>query len=102
MSYEKEMMKSMQNTADRVLKQQTQPTNGGTAVGIPKVPGAHETVKCQFCGNTVPPTYPNAHQKISDSCRKFAVCIKCRDTVLGVGGILDRQTHGLERDRKLK
>lgn len=94
---------SMQNQVNRERRQQVEGTMGPKFVqGIPVLPNANDIVKCQFCASHVPPSYPNVHQKVADSCRKFAVCLECRNHVLGVGGILDRQTHGLEKDRNLK
>jgi hypothetical protein len=102
--FNKVMQGAMQNQHDRIQKQKDMGIHNRQEAEayIPTVPAASEEVNCLYCGTSVPAEIPGLHPKIIESCRKFCICPRCRGEIVGSGGVLDRSTHGLERDRRLK
>jgi NAD-dependent SIR2 family protein deacetylase len=58
-------------------------------------------VKCQFCGKVIPWEEEGVTERSKQMELKFRCCEGCRSQVVGPAGLLDRNTPGILRDRKM-
>ena len=68
---------------------------------LPDMPSMGEQVNCIYCGKDLPMTRKEpTPAKVIERERKFKICQQCRSAMVGPGGTLDKNTYGLDRDRK--